>query len=63
MRSLAELENTEVFEQFVEDAVKRTRERAGVATAEPDFGGNSGVKGRDGETEANVDAWFASARW
>ncbi len=63
MKSLAELENVAVFDQFVGEAVEHTRLVAGIATAEQGFGGNNGVEGRDGQSDANVDAWFENGRW
>ena len=63
MKSLAELEEESVYNQFVDDAVARTRQSAGVATAQQGFGGNTGVEGREGDVAMNVDVWFANARW
>jgi hypothetical protein len=40
-----------------------TRQVAGNATSEAGFGINSGVLGRDGETDKNIDAWFDNAAW
>ena len=63
MQSLAELEDENTFQRFADEAVALTREKAGVATAQHGFGGNSGAQGGDDDRSANVDAWFSGARW
>ena len=63
MKSLAELEDEEVFNLFVASALARTRESAGVSVSQEGFGGNTGVEGREGEGVPSVDSWFDNARW
>ena len=62
MKSLAQLEDEAVREHFLDSAIQLTRQKAGSATTDKEFGTNDGVAGGQ-EYDNNVDAWFANAKW
>jgi len=62
MLSLADLEKEDVRQAFVDEAVRMTRAKAGVATAQKGFGENDGLTGGNPDDGALI-AWFDNAKW